>query len=189
MVNTLNNMYQEIFKQIDFTTQKLATEYECCTFTDCVFATLKGTTFTDCTFTNCNLSNANIDLVIFNTCTFDSCKMVGLNFSRTKDFGFSIKAAQCNLSYTTFERKKLYQSTFDHCIFTGANFSETDLSECTIQYSDFTDAVFDRTNLQGIDFSSNEHFLINPETNSIKKAKFAAHTLGGLLYKYQIIIQ
>lgn len=183
-------MYQQNFKQIDFSVTNLTdNEYENCTFNDCIFVSIKGITFNDCTFNNCNFSNANTDVSTLNQCSFIDCKLVGLNFSRVKDFGFSIEAKNCNFLYATFERKKLNKSKFTNCLMKGANFTDSDLSLAKIDHCDFVEAVFDNTNLQGVDFTSNINFAIDPTLNKVKKAKFSRQNLSGLLYRFQIIIE
>ena len=46
----------------------------------------------------------------------------------------------------------------------------------------------DRTNLSGADFSTAFNFDIDPEANTIKKAKFSSYGLQGLLTKYNLQI-
>jgi fluoroquinolone resistance protein len=183
-------MYKQIFNNIDFSAKPPENyEYENCTFNNCTFNSIKGITFNDCEFNNCNLSNANIDVSILNDCTFNDCKLVGLNFNRVKDFGFCITTNNCNLSYATFERKKLNKSKFNDCLMKGGNFTQTDLSSSIISNCDFTEALFEQTNIEGVDFTTNINFLIDPSINKVKKTKFSRHHLSGLLYRYPIIIE
>ena len=183
-------MHKQEFKQVDFSEQKLAdNEYESCEFVNCIFNSIKGITFNDCEFINCNFSNANIDLCILNECHFTDCKLIGLNFNRVKDFGFYITAKNCNLSYATFERKKLNKSSFNDCLMKGVNLTQTDLSSSKITNCDFSEAVFEQTNIESVDFTTSINFLIDPAMNRVKKAKFSRHDLSGLLYRYQLIIE
>jgi fluoroquinolone resistance protein len=114
---------------------------------------------------------------------------MGVNFSRTKDFGFSVHFTACNLSYASFDKKKLNKSSFRDSHLRGANFTQCDLSKCTVEQCNFIEAVFMHTDLSGVDFTSNTHFLIDPNLNKVKKAKFSQHSLSGLLYLYDIIIE
>ncbi len=183
-------MYKHEFNNIDFSEQKLSdNEYENCTFNNCVFNSIKGITFNDCEFLNCNFSNANIDLCILNECHFTDCKLIGLNFNRIKDFGFCITAKNCNLSYASFERKKMNKSSFNDCLMKGVNFTQTDLSSSKIINCDFSEAVFEQTNIESVDFTTNINFLIDPKVNNVKRTKFSRHNLSGLLYRYPIIIE
>ena len=71
----------------------------------------------------------------------------------------------------------------------GVNFTQTDLSSSKINNCDFSEAVFEQTNLEGVDFTTNFNFLIDPAMNKVKKTKFSRHQLSGLLYRYPIIIE
>jgi uncharacterized protein YjbI with pentapeptide repeats len=114
---------------------------------------------------------------------------MGMNFSRTKDFGFAAHFKSCNLSYVSFDKKKLYKSSFSSSNLHGVNFTQADLSKCTLHNCQLLEAVFMHTDLSGVDFTSNIHFLIDPNLNKIKKAKFSSQSLSGLLYLYDIIIE
>jgi fluoroquinolone resistance protein len=182
--------YKEQYQNIDYTSNMLEEEeYEACTFRNCTFSDISRIVFSECQFELCNFSNAKAGLTSIRDCIFDECKLMGVNFSRTKDFGFAATFKNCNLNYVSFDKKKLNKSAFIRCNLQGANFTEADLSKCTISDSNFLEAVFMHTNLSGVDFTTNSHFLIDPNLNNIKKAKFAAHSLTGLLYLYDIIIE
>ena len=47
---------------------------------------------------------------------------------------------------------------------------------------------FYQTNIEECDFRTAYHFSIDPENNQVKKAKFSANGLAGLLDKYQLKI-
>jgi len=49
--------------------------------------------------------------------------------------------------------------------------------------------MFENTNLQKVDLRSAINYSINPEINQIKKAKFSASGLRGLLEKYDIVVE
>ena len=184
-----NSMFKENITATTLNTALTEQEFEQCEFTGCTFTTIKGKTFEDCKFTDCNFSNCIIDLCILNNCTFTSCKLVGVSFNKTKEFGFSIHCNNCNLSYTSFEEKKINASTFTECDFTGATFIQSNFSQSKITYCNFSEAHFERTVLDKVDFSTNTNFMIDPAQNSVKKTAFASHNLVGLLYKFDIVIK
>ncbi|WP_018343475.1 pentapeptide repeat-containing protein [Cytophaga aurantiaca] len=165
-------------------------EYDNQLFLNCDFtnAKLNGVEFIDCIFDNCNLSNASLDGAALKTCTFNACKMLGLSFSQTRDFGFEIHAVECNLSFASFDKKKLYKSTFKQCNMEGVNFTQADLSKSKLSDCNLLDALFNTTNLSGVDFRTNVSFLIHPEANNIKKARFQSQDLHRLLAGYNIIV-
>lgn len=180
-----------IIQSVDFSNNYIdEKEYENITFLNCDFtnARLNGVEFIDCIFDNCNLSNASLDGAALKTCTFNACKMLGLSFSQTRDFGFEIHAVECNLSFASFDKKKLYKSTFKNCNMEGVNFTQADLSKSKMHACNMLDALFNTTNLSGVDFRTNTGFLIHPEANNIKKARFQSQDLHRLLAGYNIVV-
>lgn len=179
----------ETIENVDFTKQRMDfSRCENMAFVHCHFPDFGNIDFTDCVFEDCNLSN-----VKFNNCKLDNvefydCKMVGANFTQTKDFAFEIHIFSCNLDYSAFDRKKLNKSSFEQCRFHEANFTQTDFTKAKLSQCDFTSALFDKTNLTGVDMRSCSNFLIDPTQNFIKKAKFRAQDLAGLLYRFDIQI-
>jgi uncharacterized protein YjbI with pentapeptide repeats len=68
------------------------------------------------------------------------------------------------------------------------DFTETDLSNASFLESDLKNALFEQTNLENADLRSASQFIIDPDKNKIKKAKFSLTGLPGLLNKYGIQI-
>lgn len=68
------------------------------------------------------------------------------------------------------------------------DFTEADLSLAIFTNSNLTRARFSNTILEKADFSSATNFSIELESNKVKKAKFSAFQLEGLLHKYQLNI-
>lgn len=175
----------------DYSNQRMdETEYDGIHFLNCDFtnARLNGIDFIECLFENCNLSNATLDGASLKDCTFTECKMLGISFSQTRDFGFEIHIQQSNLSFASFDKKKLYKSTFIQCNMEGVNFTQADLSKCKLTECNLVDALFNTTNLSGVDFRTNTGFLIHPEANNIKKARFQSQDLFRLLVGYNIVV-
>lgn len=158
-------------------------------FIHCNIADLAGIDLIDCVFQDCNLSNASVKNCKISDVEFVNCKLTGVNFSESKDFAFAASFENCILDYTIFERKKLNKSVFSNCKIHNADFTQTDLSKCKVHNCDFWDAVFDGTNLSGVDFSNSKNFTIDPTSNNIRKAKFLSSDLAGLLTKFDIIIK
>lgn len=179
----------ETIENVDFSKQRMDfSRCENMAFVHCHFPDFGNIDFTDCLFEDCNLSN-----VKFNNCKLDNvefydCKMVGASFTQTKDFAFEAHFFNSNLDYSVFDRKKLNKSTFAQCRFHEANFTQTDFTKAKLSQCDFTSALFDKTNLTGVDMRSCSNFLIDPTQNFIKKAKFRAQDLAGLLYRFDIQI-
>ena len=92
------------------------------------------------------------------------------------------------MDYCTFFGTKLKNTHFVKCSLKEADFTESDLSSAVFNDTDLTGTRFLNTILEKADFRNAKNFAIDPEFNKIKKAKFSAFQLEGLLYKYQLII-
>lgn len=180
----------ELIKNQEFLNTVLVPDnFEQVEFVNCSFSNLSGISFIDCVFQDCNLSNARVSNARFSDVAFINCKLTGINFSESKDFGFSIQLENCILDYTIFERKKPNKSTFKNCKIHGADFTQADLSKCKFDNCDFWDAVFANTNVGGVDFTTSKNFTIDPTMNNVRKAKFLSSDLVGLLTRFDIIVK
>ncbi len=166
-------------------------EYDGCTFKDCDFSSAHfiNFLFIDCTFIHCNLSNAHIGGCLFRDVSFRNCKMLGLRFDTCKDVGMVLKFEDCVLNHSSFFQKKLKKTPFVNTQLKGVDFTDTDLTESVFKDCDLSEAKFDHTILVKVDFTKAAHYVIDPELNSIKKAKFSIPEVIGLLAKYDIDIR
>lgn len=185
----VEKVYESFVEKTDFSTERLLKTYESVEFRSCTFTDLSGINFTDCLFTSCNLSNAEVGKCKMQDIKFKDCKLIGINFFQTLDFGFAIEFENCLLDYASFAQKKMNKSAFKNCKLHGVNFSQSDLSKITMANCDLLDAIFDYTNLSGIDFTTNINFIIDPQLNQVKKTKFSSASLAGLLARFEIIIE
>ena len=177
-------------KNIDFSDKSNKTDrFEDCEFINCVFDDLSNIDFMNCNFKNCNLSNLKTNNSRLQTVSFFDCKLLGLNFSGAVDFALELHFERCILDYASFDKKKLNKSSFKSCKIHNANFTQADLSKSIFSMCDFHESLFANTNLSTVDFTSCVNFLIDPEQNNIKKTIFTQAQLGGLLYRYDIIIE
>jgi len=166
-------------------------------------------TFEDCQFINCDLSYANLSHITFINCVMDSCnlslvkvtqtglqginfkdcKITGVNFGDTSNFSLEVSFTKCVLDYTVWHKKKLKGTIFNDCSFEEADFSETDFTSAVFEKCNMNRAIFNRTILKGADLRTAYNFNIDPENNTINKAKFSADALNGLLLKYNLVIE
>lgn len=180
------------FENTDYTGKIISNNefYRChfyrCNFSDC---NLSHNTFIDCSFADCNLSMLKITGSGLKNVTFKGSKLIGVDFSECNDFLFKVDFENCILDYSYYSKKKMAKTTFKICSIKDANFSETDLTLAVFNQCDLSGTVFERTNLSGTDFSSSYNFVIDPEANRIKNARFSQQGLSGLLQKYGIIIE
>jgi fluoroquinolone resistance protein len=186
----LDKHYLQVIEKTDFTATNLPQhDFESVEFRGCTFNNLSGYHFSDCLFTSCNLSNAELRGSKMQDVLFRDCKLIGINFFTTSDFGFNLTFERCQLDYASFEHKKMNKSVFEDCRLHGANFTQTDLSKSKMENCDLLNAIFASTNISGVDFSTNVNFNIDPTQNQVKKAKFAADNLAGLLSRFDLIIK
>ena len=180
------------FDKIDYSDKSLSgREFDDCLFKNCNFtnADFSNNDFISCKFDTCNLSMMKLNYTGMKKVDFVNCKVVGVDFSCCEDFGFSVNFEKCNLDYSFFLRKKMKQSAFENCIIREANFSRADLTNSKFDNCDLYRTIFNLTNLSGVDFRTATNYLINPEINTLKKAKFTHAGIHGLLSKYDIILE
>ncbi len=166
-------------------------EYEKCTFIHCNFsgAVFRSCVFTDCGFTDCNLALVKLVQCQLNDAGFKNCKLTGVNFTECTVMPFSVSFDGCILDYSSFANMKMPRTPFANSSLKGVDFSGADLSRSVFGHSDLSGAVFSRTSLKEADFTSAVNFIIDPENNMIRKAKFSLYGAYGLLSKYGITIK
>lgn len=71
----------------------------------------------------------------------------------------------------------------------NADFSQCDLTKSVFVNADLMNAVFNKTILKEADFLTAKNFIIDPDINTVRKAKFSIYGLMGLLNKYDIVIE
>ncbi|MGL4875523.1 MAG: pentapeptide repeat-containing protein [Clostridium sp.] len=64
-----------------------------------------------------------------------------------------------------------------------------DLREAKFKDSSLSESIFENTNLSKADFSEAMDYVISPERNKIKKAKFSMPEVLGLLKDFDITIK
>lgn len=190
MIETAN--YNKTYNQIDFSKENLqGKEFDGCQFINCSFAesNLSATDFLNCDFQNCNLMMVQTNETGLKDVRFKGCKLVGLDFSLCNDFLFLVNFSHCQLDYALFTKKKMKKTHFSDCSLLQVDFSACVLTGSSFENCVLTGTTFYRTNLEETDFRSARDFLIDPDENRVKKAKFSVWGLPGLLTKYAIEIE
>lgn len=113
---------------------------------------------------------------------------MGVNFSISSNFLFSVSFTGCLLDYASFFKKKMPKTIFTDCLLKETDFEEADLSMAVFKNCDLQQARFIRTNLEKADLRSATNYSLDPEINKLKKAKFSYNGIAGLLDKYGIDI-
>jgi len=182
---------EQVFEKKDYTAQDLEKGiYELCTFKNCDFSNsdLSKIQFIECEFYDCNLSSTNLFETGFQNVLFHGCKLMGLHFEKCSEFAFSIKVRHSQLNHSSFYQLKLPNTVFNSSKLEAVDFTECDLSHSIFTNCDLLDAIFDHTILEKADFKDAYNFIIDPENNRMKGAKFSLKTVKGLLSKYNISI-
>jgi fluoroquinolone resistance protein len=189
-------MLPEIHEEQTFTRLKTGDpvfrhrQFENCSFINCdlSYANLSKLVFTECKFEGCNLSLAVLLDTGLQDIQFKDCKLSGADFSKSQDFLFAVNFENCILDNAVFYKKKNKRAKFLDCSLTEADFTEADLTDVKFENCNLNRAFFDHTILKNADLCTSYNFIIDPDKNDIKKAKFSAQGLPGLLAKYDIKI-
>jgi len=183
---------EEHFEKLDFKERPLPKgTYEQCGFTGCDFgeSDIAAISFISCEFNNCNLSMARIVKTTFQEARFTGCKMLGLRLEHCNNFLLSFHFENCILDHASFYQLKLKGTRFINCRIRDADFTECDLTAAVFNDTDLAGSVFDQSVLERADMRTAFNYMINPEKNRIRKAKFSTSSIAGLLAHYDIIIE
>lgn len=115
--------------------------------------------------------------------------MLGLRIENLGLMSNNLKFSNCQMDFCSFSHLNLKGVQFHNCSLKESDFTESDLEGAEFKTCDLHRAQFYRTNLQGADFSSALGIQLDPEENSIRKARFSLEALPGLLVKYGIKIE
>ncbi|MDQ3111488.1 MAG: pentapeptide repeat-containing protein [Bacteroidota bacterium] len=180
------------FEKVDYSNKELRQrEFIHCVFKSCSFekADLSGNDFLDCIFENCNMSLAKLAKTGLKNVSFKGCKLTGIDFTPCNDFLFTVSFTSCQMDYVAFQRKKMRKTLFNECSIKESHFTDVDLGESVFDQCELGGTFFQDNNLEKADFRTARNFTIDPEQNKMKKAKFSAGGLEGLLGKYGIEVE
>ena len=189
----MNKTLQEkaTFTKVDYSGKNLSDhEFDSCTFINCIFSKsdLSNSDFLDCNFKECSFSMVKLHSTGLKNVRFIGCKLLGIDFTKCRDFLLSFYFEKCSLDYSTFLKKKIKNTIFKDCTIKEADFTEADLTASSFLNCDLTRTLFMHTILEKVDFRTADNFSFDLDLNSVKKAKFSSAGIVGLLDKYQIII-
>lgn len=179
------------FESIDYSDQKLLdNEFINCEFINCNFSKsdLSYIDFLDCHFKNCNLSLAILKNTGLKNVKFTGCKQMGLDFSASNSFLFTVSFQDCILDYSTFIYKKLKKTVFTDCSLKEVDLSNTDLTQALFKNCDLAQATIQDSILDKTDFRTSRNYAFDPSENKIKQTKVSAIALAGLLEKFDLDI-
>jgi len=165
--------------------------FENCKFisSDLSYADLSRMVFINCQVEACNLSLIKLSDTGLQDVQFNDCKLSGADFSKSVDFLFEVNFTNCILDNAIFYKKKNKGAKFTDCSMVETDFTEADLTDAHFNNCNLNRAFFNRTILKNADFRTSYNFIIDPDINNLKKARFSVHGLPGLLAKYDIRIE
>lgn len=166
------------------------TEFDTCSFNACDFTgqALSNIRFVNCIFKHCNLSALQWENTALRDVRFSDCKMLAARFDRCNQFGLAFSFNTCQLDHSSFFKTQIKKTRFENTRLRDCDFSEADLSGSVFDNCDLDSAIFDHSKLLKCDFHSSYNYVIDPENNQLKGARFSLNGLVGLLQKYQIRI-
>jgi len=123
------------------------------------------------------------------TIHFKECKLLGIKFQECTDFLFSVNFQDCVLDYSSFANKKMPKTSFNSCSIKEVSFIGTNLTNSVFDNCNLENAIFNDTQLAEVNFMTARSFIIDPEFNPMRKAKFSTQGIVGLLDKYDIKIE
>lgn len=178
------------YKELDFRVIELEEEYYHCTFEHCDFTEIlfQKTNFEECRFVACNLSLCKSNGTSWNKVSFEQCKLTGANFCHANKFTFSAKFSECLMQYVSFQGLNLQGFSYSKCQLTEADFSTCNLKKAVFDNCNLDRTIISHCNLEEADFSTAFNFIINPNDNRMKKAKFSLQNLPGLVAVFDVKI-
>lgn len=167
------------------------TEFDEYHFQNCDFsaADLSKLRFANCLFERCNLSSAKLADTALQNVAFDECKLLGLQFTACRDMLFGVHFDQCQLRYASFAGRHMPGTPFLRCIIDEADFADADLSGAIFQECSLAGTVFQNTQLKGADLRTATGFIIDPERNQLRQARFSLSGLLGVVAKYELLVE
>ncbi len=166
-------------------------EFLSCTFQNCLFTgiDLSGFTFDACHFIGCDFSMCKLHKTVLVNAKFDDCKLLGLDFGKCSKYIFSVAFRKCILNYSVFQKMTLRKTQFIQCVIHEAFFDEADLTQASFDGSDLEGTRFEHCNLTSSDFRNALGFVIFPQLNKLKGARFSYPGVLGLLSDAGIVVE
>jgi fluoroquinolone resistance protein len=189
-----NSYTGDQFKRLDLKNVIIREATFCeCRFLRCDFseALLQSCRFMDCTFEDCTMKMINVEDTAFIRVKFSQCNLLGVDWTQASWSDWAAKTGSlefehCNLQYAGFLGLNLRKMKLKNCTAHETMFAESNLSEADFEGTDFTGAVFLRTNLTGANFVGAKNYTLNVNDNKTKGARFSLPEAIRLLYYMDI---
>jgi len=182
----------KVFEKISFTAQEIRNrEFLRCRFKNCDFSgsNFSYNHFSDCEFEACNISLLKLVGTSLCNVIFRDCKLLGVNFSESEDFLFTVQFEGGVLDFATFANKKMPKTRFVNVSLKNVDFTRANLQGALFSNTNLEGAMFTKTVLKEANFLTAFNYTIDPESNPMAKARFSLYGVAGLLGKYGISIE
>lgn len=161
--------------------------YDCefinCSFKDCI---VEDVELSSCYFKNCDIVSLEFKNSIVRNISIEESNLIGVNWSNliNSNAGYSNpidKVTDSFLKYNslfemTLKNTNLSSNTYQDCIFSDSN-----LSFANFKNSIFSESQFIACDLSSADFRGARGYMIDMNSNKIKKAKFSYPEVQSLL--------
>lgn len=190
MLNAEATYEDKIFKSLDLSGKSLKKSifnnvfFESCHFIE---SNWEQAHFIGCRFKNCNLSLVNLRGCRLQQIAFEESKIVGLDFFKC-DKLLHLSFNTCILQTCNFTDLKLKGTSFAGSKIREVYFTNTDLSEANFTDADLIGTLFHQCNLTKSDFRSAKNYMIDLQTNIVRKAQFSFPEAMNLLKYLDISI-
>lgn len=191
MDDTQHVYEEQVIKGVDYKAKNLQrysfnhVVFEGCDFTQC---DLRLAQFSHCKFKSCNLSLANMSGCRLDQVVFEESKLVGVDFYKCEKMFLSLGFKACIMQSCNFSDLKLKSTIFKGSKITDSHFSKNDLSLADFSDSDLLGTNFHQCNLTKANFLGAKNYIIDLDTNVLKKARFAFPEVLNLLKCFDIDI-
>lgn len=154
-----------------------------CVFENCIFieADFSSAQFSDCRFKRCNLHLVRLDGCRLQEVTFEGSKVVGAELYRCAGRFFSPRFEGCMLMGCNFSEAKMKNGFFRGCKIHDCSFSSSQLVGADFREADLAGTTFHHTDLSKADFRGAMNYSIDPQANTVKKARFSVPEVLSLL--------
>lgn len=156
--------------------------FEDCDLTDSTFSNCR---FVDCTFAGCNLSLVRFPGCRFNDVRFEGSKLVGVDWTLARWPNLTLAApvsfSQCILNDSSFFGLELPELVLDACKARNVDFREGGFRGGRFCFCDLAGCLFNRTNLEGADFTDATDYDIDVQENRVLGARFSRQEAVRLL--------
>lgn len=143
--------------------------------------------YLDCTVRNSVISGCAIDRAVLSV-HFEQCKIEGLNFFTVKTSLLAVSFERCVIRHCSFAGLKLHNTRFTHCELINVDFADADLTSADFQSSRFVESTFNNTTLTKANFREAIGYMIDPQRNKVRGARFDLPEVLSLLLPFGIRI-